>query len=71
MLAAKNCVVWFMWKEGEDLHEARSVESKQATVLCLHAFAGHPEGQPGLVVAGIAAGESLCPPLWSCFYLTE
>lgn len=34
--------VRFTWKEGEDLGEARSVESKQATVLCSCAFAGHP-----------------------------
>lgn len=68
MLAAKNRLVWFMWKEGEDVDEARGVESKQAAVLCSHASAGHPEGQPGLVVA---AGESLWPPRWSCSYLTE
>ena len=41
-LSATASPVWFIWKEGENLGEAKSVGSKQATMPCSRAFGGHP-----------------------------
>lgn len=54
-------LVRFTWKEGEHLGEARSIESKEVMMLSSCAFAGCPQGQPGLALAGVAAGGSLRP----------